>query len=64
MVSDFDIYAKKIDKDLHKVDGDIDRLVQVVTNLLSNAVKFTPENGKITIEAGVYNKEYLVSWRE
>ncbi|MDR2577467.1 MAG: response regulator [Chitinispirillales bacterium] len=31
--------------------GDDQRLTQVITNLLSNAVKFTPEGGKIHIEA-------------
>jgi PAS domain S-box-containing protein len=31
------------------VDGDADRLAQVVSNLLSNAAKYTPEGGEITI---------------
>jgi signal transduction histidine kinase/DNA-binding response OmpR family regulator len=31
--------------------GDDQRLAQVVTNLLSNAVKFTPENGRISLDA-------------
>jgi signal transduction histidine kinase len=33
------------------VSADSDKLRQVFTNLLSNAFKFTPEGGKITIEA-------------
>ncbi|MCL1867272.1 MAG: PAS domain S-box protein, partial [Oscillospiraceae bacterium] len=33
------------------VVGDDQRLAQVITNLLSNAVKFTPENGKISLNA-------------
>jgi len=33
------------------VSADPDKLRQVFTNLLSNAFKFTPEGGKITIEA-------------
>jgi signal transduction histidine kinase len=33
------------------LDGDHDRLMQVVTNLLSNAIKFTPSGGAITIKA-------------
>ncbi|MDR1144214.1 MAG: response regulator [Spirochaetaceae bacterium] len=37
--------------------GDELRLSQVLTNLLSNAVKFTPEGGKITIQAGVLAEE-------
>ena len=33
--------------------GDDQRLAQVITNLLSNAVKFTPEGGKIQLEASL-----------
>jgi signal transduction histidine kinase/DNA-binding response OmpR family regulator len=31
------------------VDGDAERLRQVVANLLSNAVKFTPKEGRVTV---------------
>lgn len=31
------------------VDGDFDRLQQVVSNLLSNAIKFTPEHGVVEL---------------
>ena len=41
------------DPDLPLVSCDKDRLVQVVTNLLSNAIKFTPEEGRIDVEAKV-----------
>jgi signal transduction histidine kinase len=35
--------------ELPAIDGDRDRLIQVLTNLCSNAMKFTPEDGSITI---------------
>lgn len=34
-----------------KVYADRNRLLQVIVNLLSNAMKFSPEKGKVTIEA-------------
>jgi len=45
------------------MDHDEEKLQQIVTNLLSNAVKFTPENGKIIMDANVRKqgaKEELV----
>ncbi|MDP3879690.1 MAG: ATP-binding protein [Dehalococcoidales bacterium] len=37
---------------LPPVNADTDRVVQVLINLLSNASKFTPEGGKLKLEAG------------
>ncbi len=36
--------------------GDEQRIAQVITNLLSNAVKFTPENGQISLNVSLQEK--------
>jgi signal transduction histidine kinase len=40
---------------------DHNRIIQVLTNLLSNAIKFTPENGKVTLEAVRQNNEIIIT---
>ncbi|MDR2923886.1 MAG: response regulator, partial [Treponema sp.] len=39
------------------LNGDDQRLAQVITNLLTNAVKFTPETGAIHLDARFVNEE-------
>jgi CheY-like chemotaxis protein/anti-sigma regulatory factor (Ser/Thr protein kinase) len=39
------------------LEGDDQRVTQVITNLLSNAVKFTPEQGSIRLEARLVKEE-------
>lgn len=43
------------------VDGDIDRLSQVIFNLLSNAAKYTPEGGRIQVHATRDGTEVVIA---
>jgi len=40
-----------IDDDLPNLQGDPGRIQSAVTNLVNNAIKFTPENGKVSVQA-------------
>ncbi|MBU5435713.1 cell wall metabolism sensor histidine kinase WalK [Pseudoflavonifractor sp. MSJ-37] len=41
-----------LEPDLPPVIGDRERIVQVMMNIVSNSIKYTPDNGKILIQAG------------
>lgn len=47
---------KKVQQGLPEINLDQERIIQVLNNLIGNAIKYTPNNGKITIEA-VLNQE-------
>ncbi|MGB1253199.1 MAG: sensor histidine kinase [Candidatus Promineifilaceae bacterium] len=54
----------KIPADLPDVLADAQRVRQVLTNLLHNATKFTPDNGRIRINASKNDSEIMVSVRD
>ncbi|MEA5593619.1 response regulator [Rivularia sp. UHCC 0363] len=51
---------KDIDPELPQIDGDENRLIQVLINLISNAIKFTDE-GSIIFSAKAMNNNIVVS---
>ena len=46
--------------DLPCVDGDRERIEQVIMNIVSNAIKYTPNNGRIVMTAGRREKNVFV----
>ena len=46
------------------IDGDQERITQVISNLLSNAIKFTYEGGEISLHIKRYTQHVIVSVRD
>jgi len=49
---------------LPRVQGDQDRLLQVLTNLVSNALQYTPQGGSVTVAAQRVDGEVQVTVRD
>lgn len=56
--------SEDIKDDVVPAKADVRRIKQVIFNLLSNAVKFTPDGGKVDIEAKRGENEIVVSVRD
>jgi CheY-like chemotaxis protein/anti-sigma regulatory factor (Ser/Thr protein kinase) len=47
-----------------QIEGDSDRVQQIIWNLLSNAIKFTPENGHVWLTAERSEQDVLITLRD
>ncbi|MGD8403237.1 MAG: ATP-binding protein [Anaerolineales bacterium] len=56
--------ATNLASDLPPIQGDADRLIQVLTNLLTNALRYTPEGGEVTLDASLQGEHIQVAIRD
>ncbi len=61
LIGDKNVYlTNTISPDITAVDGDNNRIQQILHNLVGNAIKFT-DNGTVSVSAKVVNKEVIVT---
>jgi two-component system sensor kinase FixL len=56
--------AAQVDDDVPEVEGDRERVLQVLANLLGNAVKFTPSGGRVLLRVEAAPDEVRFSVRD
>jgi CheY-like chemotaxis protein/two-component sensor histidine kinase len=56
--------AADVDADVPALEGDRDRLIQVLTNLISNAVKFSPTRGRVLVHATRHDDGVAIAVRD
>ncbi len=56
--------VSRLEKSLPVVDGDGDRLFQVISNLLSNAVKYSPDGGEVLVTTSHGDGEVRISVKD
>ena len=54
-------FERNIQSGLPEIEVDSHRIIQVITNLMGNAIKFTPNNGRIIVEACVKDSSIQIS---
>ncbi len=52
---------RKVQQNMHELNFDGNRIIQVLTNIMGNAVKFTPKGGTITVQADVNEQDKNVA---
>ena len=64
MSTDIHRILLSLDPELPLVEGDSDRLIQVVTNLLSNAIKYSPAGGEVVVTSRMKDGMACVAVRD
>jgi heavy metal sensor kinase len=55
--------VEKVPEDI-TIEGDMDLLIRLFMNLLDNAIKFTPQNGRVTIQAQANTQTAQIAIRD
>jgi len=61
---DLNLYLDKPQEPVKKLNGDSDRIEQILINLIGNSLKFTPPGGSITVSVVAREKDVLISVKD